>query len=627
MLGTLQELAARVGGRVVGDPDLVIERVTAVDETEPGALTFATDERYLAAALASKAAAVLSTRASRRRRPAKPLLIVRERALGALAAARVAAPADAASGPFRHPTAAIDPASGDRGRRVSSARTPSSAPAPASARAASIDAGAYVGRGRRRSATSTLAAPARDVSWSAASSATAWCCTPGCVIGSDGFGWAFVDGALERIPQVGNVVLDDDVEIGANTCIDRGQTGSTRIGAGTKIDNLVQIGHNCRIGKHSAFAALSGLAGSTEVGDYIKVARAGRFARPHDGRFARHDRRAIRRVGRRPRRRDRLAAIRRTTTARSCAERSSFRKLPKLFDRVDALERERAPRTAARLNAKRRCARALDFDGIGLHTGAAARRLSPRPTPEAACVLARWRCHVPGDRRLRRRHLRATVLGHDGRDGFDHRAPALRALRDGRRQRRDRGRRPRDSGVRRQLDDLRRRHRGGGLAVAAGRRATLAARRARLPAPTATGCCDLPGAERFAFEFVADFPRADRYAVSSTARSSRELYRAEIAPARTFGYLHEVEALARAGTGAGRVARTTRSSSPPTGRCSRCAGPTKSVRHKVLDLIGDFALLGLGRSARSSRSRAATSCTRARRANCARAYRRLARER
>jgi UDP-3-O-[3-hydroxymyristoyl] glucosamine N-acyltransferase len=91
------------------------------------------------------------------------------------------------------------------------------------------------------------------------------------VIGSDGFGYVFVDGRFERIPQVGNVVLGDDVEIGANTCIDRAQTGSTQIGEGTKIDNLCQIGHNCRIGAHTGMAAQAGLAGSTIIGDYALV--------------------------------------------------------------------------------------------------------------------------------------------------------------------------------------------------------------------------------------------------------------------------------------------------------------------------------------------------------------------
>jgi hypothetical protein len=73
---------------------------------------------------------------------------------------------------------------------------------------------------------------------------------PQAVIGSDGFGWAFLEGALRKIPQIGTVQLGNDVEIGANSCVDRAQTGVTFIGEGTKIDNLVQIGHNCRIGKH-----------------------------------------------------------------------------------------------------------------------------------------------------------------------------------------------------------------------------------------------------------------------------------------------------------------------------------------------------------------------------------------
>ncbi|MGH7755960.1 MAG: UDP-3-O-(3-hydroxymyristoyl)glucosamine N-acyltransferase, partial [Vulcanimicrobiaceae bacterium] len=92
------------------------------------------------------------------------------------------------------------------------------------------------------------------------------------------FGYAFVDGRFGKIPQVGDVVLGDDVEIGAAACIDRGQTGSTTIGNGTKIDNLVQIGHNCRIGKDCAFAAQVGLAGSTTIGDHTVVGGQSGFA-------------------------------------------------------------------------------------------------------------------------------------------------------------------------------------------------------------------------------------------------------------------------------------------------------------------------------------------------------------
>ena len=95
---------------------------------------------------------------------------------------------------------------------------------------------------------------------------------PGAVIGSDGYGYALTDGRHEKIDQVGTVVLEDDVEIGANATIDRARFGRTVIGEGSKIDNLVQIGHNVRIGKHSLVIAQSGLAGSTKVGDYVTIA-------------------------------------------------------------------------------------------------------------------------------------------------------------------------------------------------------------------------------------------------------------------------------------------------------------------------------------------------------------------
>ena len=90
----------------------------------------------------------------------------------------------------------------------------------------------------------------------------------GAVIGSDGFGFAPVDGRYEKIPQMGNVVLEDDVEIGANTTVDRATFGSTVIGVGTKLDNLIQIAHNVRLGKHNVFAAQTGIAGSTRIGDH-----------------------------------------------------------------------------------------------------------------------------------------------------------------------------------------------------------------------------------------------------------------------------------------------------------------------------------------------------------------------
>ncbi len=94
----------------------------------------------------------------------------------------------------------------------------------------------------------------------------------GAVVGSDGFGYAKDGDKYYKIPQVGNVILEDDVEVGANTAIDRGALGPTVIGRGTKLDNLVQIAHNVKVGQDTAIAGQSGIAGSTEVGDRVVMA-------------------------------------------------------------------------------------------------------------------------------------------------------------------------------------------------------------------------------------------------------------------------------------------------------------------------------------------------------------------
>ncbi|NUO18079.1 UDP-3-O-(3-hydroxymyristoyl)glucosamine N-acyltransferase [bacterium] len=93
----------------------------------------------------------------------------------------------------------------------------------------------------------------------------------GTIVGSDGFGFAMESGRFRKIPQVGIVVIESDVEIGANSTIDRATMGETRIGEGTKIDNLVQIAHNVRIGKHCVIAAQAGISGSTQIGDYCRI--------------------------------------------------------------------------------------------------------------------------------------------------------------------------------------------------------------------------------------------------------------------------------------------------------------------------------------------------------------------
>src|SRR6185437_5792725 len=91
----------------------------------------------------------------------------------------------------------------------------------------------------------------------------------GTVIGSDGFGYVLDNGVHRKVPQIGNVIIRDDVEIGANVTIDRGALGPTIIGKGTKIDNLVQIGHNVSLGEHCLLVSQVGIAGSTKLGSYV----------------------------------------------------------------------------------------------------------------------------------------------------------------------------------------------------------------------------------------------------------------------------------------------------------------------------------------------------------------------
>jgi UDP-3-O-[3-hydroxymyristoyl] glucosamine N-acyltransferase len=93
----------------------------------------------------------------------------------------------------------------------------------------------------------------------------------GCVLGGDGFGFTLSGDHYEKFPQVGTVEIGNDVEIGANSCVDRAALGVTRIGDGTKLDNLVHVAHNCRIGKHVVIAAQAGFSGSVEIGDYAAI--------------------------------------------------------------------------------------------------------------------------------------------------------------------------------------------------------------------------------------------------------------------------------------------------------------------------------------------------------------------
>ncbi len=268
-LGSLADIARRTDGVVIGDPNVRIASIAAVEDAESATLTFATDERYMKAALESRAAAILAAESAvdSRISYSKPIVVVPSpRAALASLLAMVETPLP--RGPFADPSAAIDP-SATIGADVYVGRD------------VTVGAGAVVG-------ARTVLGPGCVIAEHATLGEECFIDTrayvgegsvlgnrvvlkPHAVIGGQGFGWAFLDGGLRRIPQIGYVQLGDDVEIGSNTCVDRAQTGVTSIGEGTKIDNLVQIGHNCRIGKHCAIAAQSGLAGSTIVGDYVQM--------------------------------------------------------------------------------------------------------------------------------------------------------------------------------------------------------------------------------------------------------------------------------------------------------------------------------------------------------------------
>jgi len=268
MLGTLSELAGRVDGKIVGDKTISINGIAAVSEADDTTLTFATSSHYFVAALASKAAAILVDASLVEKETYSKSLIVVESARYALVTLLETLHAPRPKGPFRHSSAVIEAGAVVADDVYVGAHVYIGAGATIGAGCA-IDVSAYVGAETTIGAGTWLHPHARVLERCVIGERVVL--HSGCVVGSEGFGWAFIEGRLERIPQVGNVVLDDEVEIGANTCVDRAQTGSTRIGAGTKIDNLCQIGHNCRIGAHSVIAAFGGLAGTTVLGDFVKV--------------------------------------------------------------------------------------------------------------------------------------------------------------------------------------------------------------------------------------------------------------------------------------------------------------------------------------------------------------------
>ena len=261
MTFTLAELAARFQGKVRGDPDVKIERVAALDVAGPREISYFTDRKYLAMLAGTAAGAVILTEADASGFSGSALIVDKPH----LCFARVAALLHAAPAfqPGAHATAVVDP-----GARV--AVTAYIGAHAVIESGVTIADGAYIGPGCVVGAYAVVGAHSRLTAQVFVGErcviGDGCLFQPGAVIGADGFGYARDGERWEKVPQLGRVVIGNAVEVGANTTIDRGSLNDTVIGDGVKLDNLIQIAHNVRIGEHTAIAACAGIAGSTTVG-------------------------------------------------------------------------------------------------------------------------------------------------------------------------------------------------------------------------------------------------------------------------------------------------------------------------------------------------------------------------
>ncbi len=263
---TLAELASELGGALVGDGSTVIRGVAGIREAQPGDITFLANARYEPHLAETRAAAVICSREPRR--CGIPLIQVDNPYLAFQRAVRVFRPDLHRPEPGIHASAVLSPSAHIGAGVAIGAHCVVEADAVVGDRAVLMP-GCYVGA-RAIVGDDSLIYPQVTIREECAIGRRC-ILHSGVVIGGDGFGYAFDAGRYHKVPQVGNVVVGDDVEVGANTTIDRATTGSTRVGDGTKIDNLVQIGHNVVIGRHCIIVAQVGIAGSTELEDFVTI--------------------------------------------------------------------------------------------------------------------------------------------------------------------------------------------------------------------------------------------------------------------------------------------------------------------------------------------------------------------
>lgn len=266
---TLEQIAGRLGGEVAGDGTRAVTGVATLDDAGPDEIAFLANPRYRARLATTRAGAVIL---GPRDRDATDLPRIVAENPYAYYARTVALfhPARAAS-PGAHPAAVVDPSA----TVAPTAEIGPGAVIAAGARVgerARIGAGSFVGEGASVGEDTVL--HPRVTVYHGCVVGARCILHAGAVIGADGFGMAPDAGRWVKIPQVGRAVLGDDVEIGANTCIDRGALSDTVVEEGVKIDNLVQVAHNCRIGAHTVIAGCAGISGSVTIGRHCVIGGA-----------------------------------------------------------------------------------------------------------------------------------------------------------------------------------------------------------------------------------------------------------------------------------------------------------------------------------------------------------------
>ncbi len=261
MPARLADLAVRFGCELRGDPDALVERVAPLQDAGPGSISFLANPRYRRHLAHTRATAVVIDAASAAECPGN-VLVAKNPYAAYARIAQLLYPEQAVEG-GRHPTAIVEPgAEVDETARVG----PNAYIARGARVGRRVDVGpgsvvlggVEIGDDSRLVARVTLC---RDVRIG-----ERCILQPGCVIGADGFGHARDSGGYVKVPQVGAVIIGNDVEVGSNSTIDCGAIGNTVIEDGVKIDNLVQVGHNVRIGAHTVIAACVGISGSTTIG-------------------------------------------------------------------------------------------------------------------------------------------------------------------------------------------------------------------------------------------------------------------------------------------------------------------------------------------------------------------------